>query len=213
MPSVDTKDPTYRRLWYVRYADDFLLGYIGTKQEAETIKEKIGEYLKKELGLDMSKEKTLITNAYTERAKFLSYEINRSQSDNTLKEVGTHTRRTANARRWYAIPNNVVKRWENDVTRNGEIIPRKNLMNLSDDDIIMTYEVELQGVINYYGMAHNMRTQMGRLRYLWQESLLRTLAAKHKIDKPAADRKYRKIFTIDGRRIVGVEVERDQKKP
>ncbi|MEZ4732098.1 MAG: reverse transcriptase/maturase family protein [Caldilineaceae bacterium] len=40
-PSQITDDPNYRRLNYVRYADDTLLGFIGTKEEAENIKEEV----------------------------------------------------------------------------------------------------------------------------------------------------------------------------
>ncbi len=213
MPSVAPKDPTYRRLGDVRYADDFLLGYIGTKREAERIKERLGQFLKEELELELSEEKTLITNAFTEKARFLNYEISRNKADNIMKEVKGHTRRTANAILWFSIPRDVTIRWESKVTEGGKVIHRKDLMNLSDYDIIMSVEIELQGLINYYSMAHNLRTQMGKLRYLWQESLLKTLAVTHKMSKPAADKRYRKFLTIDGRRRVGVEMQREAKKP
>jgi retron-type reverse transcriptase len=75
LPSLDTKDPDFRRLWYVRYADDFLLGCIGPKEEAEEIKHKIGAFLQEELKLELSKTKTLVTHAKDERARFLGYEI------------------------------------------------------------------------------------------------------------------------------------------
>lgn len=212
MPSIDSKDPNYRRLWYVRYADDFLLGYSGTKQEAELIKNEVGEFLRNVLQLEMSEEKTLITNAFTGKARFLNYEINRSRADNRIQDVGNHRRRTANAILWFSIPTDVIKRWKAKVTQGNRTIHRKNLMELSDYDIITTYEVELQGLINYYAIAHNLKTQMGQLRYLWQESLLKTFAAKHQISKPAAERKYRKFLAIDGRRIVGTEIKREHKK-
>ena len=41
----DPQDPAYRRLKYVRYADDFLIGFIGPRSEAEEIKERIGKFL------------------------------------------------------------------------------------------------------------------------------------------------------------------------
>ncbi|MDY0095155.1 MAG: reverse transcriptase/maturase family protein [Candidatus Vecturithrix sp.] len=203
MPSVDSKDPNYRRLWYVRYADDFILGYAGTKEEAESIKDEIREFLQNALLLEMSEEKTLITNAFTGKARFLNYEMNRSRAHNRIKTVGNHRRRTANAILWFSIPHDVVRRWKAKVTKGNKVIHRKNLMEVSDYDIITTYEVELQGLINYYAIAHNHR----------QESLLKTLAAKHQVSKPAAERKYRRFVTIDRRRIVGIEIEREHKKP
>ena len=67
-------DPGYRRLKYVRDADDFLLGFHGPESEAETIKGRIGDFLGDHLKLELSPEKTLITPA-SEKARFLGYEI------------------------------------------------------------------------------------------------------------------------------------------
>ncbi|HLW02983.1 MAG TPA: reverse transcriptase/maturase family protein, partial [Ktedonobacterales bacterium] len=75
LPSVDIKDEGYRRLRYVRYADDYLLGFVGSKAEAEEIKEGIGTFLRDHLKLEQSQEKTLVTHARTQRARFLGYEV------------------------------------------------------------------------------------------------------------------------------------------
>jgi group II intron reverse transcriptase/maturase len=80
-PSSDPMDPGYRRLRYVRYADDFLLGFAGPKNEAEVIRDRLSEYLRDHLKLELSKEKTLVTHAATERAKFLGYEITTTKRD------------------------------------------------------------------------------------------------------------------------------------
>ena len=66
----------------MRYADDFILGFAGPKSEAETIKTWIGNFLRDHLKLELSPEKTLITHAATETARFLGYEITtRSKRD------------------------------------------------------------------------------------------------------------------------------------
>jgi retron-type reverse transcriptase len=75
LPSLDPEDPDFRRLKYVRYADDFLLGCIGPKSEAEEIKQKLEVFLREQLKLELSQAKTLITHARTETARFLGYEI------------------------------------------------------------------------------------------------------------------------------------------
>src|SRR3954447_22921152 len=75
MPSRDPKDPDFRRLWYVRYADDFLLGFSGPRHEAEEIKCRVGYFLRDNLRLELSESKTLITHARTEAARFLGYEV------------------------------------------------------------------------------------------------------------------------------------------
>ena len=67
LPSIRPSDETYRRLYYVRYADDTLFGFAGPRNEAEEIKRKLGQFLRETLKLEMSEEKTLITQASTER--------------------------------------------------------------------------------------------------------------------------------------------------
>jgi hypothetical protein len=62
MPSIDTRDPGHRRLRYVCYADDTLLGFAGPKVEAEHIKERLAQFLREEPKLELSPEKTLITH-------------------------------------------------------------------------------------------------------------------------------------------------------
>ena len=75
LPSQDVQDPNFRRLKYIRYADDFILGFIGSKSEAEAIKTTIGAFLNEKLKLELSASKTLITHARTEHARFLGYDI------------------------------------------------------------------------------------------------------------------------------------------
>jgi group II intron reverse transcriptase/maturase len=65
-------DPHYKRLQYCRYADDFLIGVIGSKQDAEVIKADIGQFLQEKLKLTMSVEKTKITHG-KDKARFLGH--------------------------------------------------------------------------------------------------------------------------------------------
>ena len=57
LPSYDPQDPGYRRLRYVRYADDFALGFIGPKAEAEQIKESLETFLRDTLKLELSRKR------------------------------------------------------------------------------------------------------------------------------------------------------------
>jgi hypothetical protein len=77
-------DPNFRRLQYIRYADDFVLSVIGTKAEAEEIKAAIGAFLKETIPLEMSESKPLITHARTEHARFLGYAISVYHKDDKL---------------------------------------------------------------------------------------------------------------------------------
>src|SRR6266480_6012192 len=81
LPSKDPQDSNYRRLRYCRYADDFALGFIGPKEEAEAIKQQLATFLREELKLSLSGEKTLITHARSSAAKFLGYEVTILQND------------------------------------------------------------------------------------------------------------------------------------
>lgn len=213
LPSGDPHDPNYRRLWYCRYADDFLLGYIGSKEEAENIKQEIHQFLKS-IELEMSAEKTLITHALTGKARFLNYEIGYNQADNatTVVKAG-YTQRNANGRLWFSIPKDVIRRWINKVSTKDKVTHRAELINVSEYDIIRTYETELQGLINYYSRAHNVGDRMNYLRYTWETSLLKTLARKRKTLMSVAIKRYKRHTTEDGRKIVGVTVERHGKKP
>ncbi len=183
LPNRDPYDPNFRRLRYVRYCDDFILGYAGTCQEALDIKEKIQEFLKYELNLTLSEEKTLITHATQQRARFLNYEIyigldntkltnNKSQA----KQIG----RSLNGKVVLSIPQDVAKEWRTRFTKKGKTVHRSYLLNCSDFEIIQTYGLEFQGLVNYYTMAHNVSKRLGDVKYHFQQSLVKTIAAKHK---------------------------------
>ena len=77
-------DPGYRRLKYIRYADDHILGFIGPKAEAEEIKARLAAFLRETLGLELNQQKTLITHARSQRARFLGYHITVQHCDTKI---------------------------------------------------------------------------------------------------------------------------------
>ena len=105
LPSTDPMDPGYRRLRYVRYADDHLLGFIGPKAEAEQIKAKLARFLRETLGLELNPAKTLITHARSQQARFLGYDITVQHSRTKI----TGGRRTVNGTIALRVPLDVVK--------------------------------------------------------------------------------------------------------
>jgi hypothetical protein len=215
LPTQNYEDPNFRRLKYVRYADDFLLGFIGPREEARAIKEEIGEYLRKEVKLEMSVEKTLISHAWKGSARFLNYEIrvSRSQKHKQTSVRGKRTtRRTLVGQIELKVPKDVAKTWKSRVTQRGCVIHRKELTNNSDFDIIRLYESEVQGLINYYVLAQNVSREMWGIRRCYKESLLKTLANKHKQGVAKIAKKYL-IYTADGTKVIGVEITREGKKP
>ena len=211
MPSYNVKDPNFRRLYYARYADDFLLGLTGPKEEAEGIKEQLREFLSKELTLELSAEKTLITHATTEAARFLGYEIKRYHDDTRHDQ---HGRRSINEGINLRVPEDAIRKRCHLYMQNGKPIHRAELLEDADFSIVSTYQSQYGGYVQYYALAHNIHL-LNRLRWTMLTSLLKTLAAKHKTRVMKIVRRYKStVQTPDGpRRCFEVKVERVDKEP
>jgi group II intron reverse transcriptase/maturase len=211
MSSKDPYDPDYRRLWYVRYADDMLLGYIGTKQEANAIKEQIKYWLRENLRLTLSQDKTLITHAIGKPARFLGYEIINQQCHTKC----TAGKRSINGRIALRVPAAVIAKKCQPYLRLGKPIHRPERLGNSDYSIISSYQQEYRGIVQYYLLATNV-CHLDTLHWVMKVSLLKTLAAKHRISVKAAAARYQATtVTSDGttRKCLSVEVEREGKQP
>jgi len=173
-PSVDPNDEEYRRLRYVRYADDFLLGYAGTLAEATEIKEKIAAFLRTQLNLTLSADKTLITHASTGRARFLGYEIGTMYCQTKFDKL---RKRAVNGKIGLYIPEDVLQKKRQRYLRDGKVHHRTELMNDSEYDIIIRYQAEYRGLVQYYTLAQN-RCRLGHVGFTMETSLLKTLASK-----------------------------------
>jgi Reverse transcriptase (RNA-dependent DNA polymerase)/Type II intron maturase len=196
LPSRDPMDPGYRRLKYIRYADDHLLGFIGPKAEAEQIKARLATFLRETLGLELNQDKTLITHARTQPARFLGYDIIVQHCNTRI----TRGRRAANGIAALRVPPDVVKAKCARYRSRGKPWHRPELQNLPDYDIVRIYGAEYRGVVNYYLLAQDV-TRLAALRWNAETSMLKTLAAKHKstVAKMAARHKA-KVITGDGPR-------------
>jgi group II intron reverse transcriptase/maturase len=196
LPSKDPMDPGYRKLSYIRYADDHLLGFAGPKAEAEQIKAKLAVFLRETLALELNDSKTLITHARTSAARFLGYQIAVQHCDTRL----TKGRRSANGQVELRVPLDVITAKCAPYRRRGKPWHRPGLQNLPDYDIVRIYGAEYRGIVNYYRPARNV-SWLHTLRWNAETSMLKTLAAKHKstVAKMAARHKA-KIETADGLR-------------
>jgi group II intron reverse transcriptase/maturase len=196
LPSGDPVDPGYRRLRYLRYADDHLLGFTGPKAEAENIKTRLADFLRETLGLKLNHAKTLITHARSQRARFLGYHI-RAQHDNDKRTRG---RRSANGIIALQVPPDVIKAQCSRYRKHGKPWHRPELQNLDDYNIVRIYGAEYAGVVNYYLLAQDV-WRLRTLRWNAETSMLRTLAAKHhSTTTKMAARHKAKIETSDGLR-------------
>ena len=212
LPSQDMNDPDYRRLRYVRYADDFLLGFIGPKSEAEEIKQQLKEFLQETLKLELFETKTLITHARTEAARFLGYEVIVFQGDEKRAIWDGKDRRSINGRIGLQIPKGVLEEKIKDYTRNGKPVHRKGLQNEDEYTIINTYQQEFRGLTNYYRLAYNMHT-FKKLKWVMEISLVKTLASKSQITVPKAYEKYGAEIEGEGqkRKVLQVVVPKQDK--
>jgi group II intron reverse transcriptase/maturase len=196
LPSRDPMDPGYRRLRYLRYADDHLLGFTGPKAEAEQIKAELARFLREELALELNQDKTLITHARSQRARFLGYEITVQHNDTKL----ARGRRSANGIVSLRVPPDVVKAKCAPYRRRGKPWHRTRLQNLDDYDIVRTYGAEYRGIVNYYLLARDV-WRLGTLHWHAETSMLKTLAAKHHSSVSKMARRFKaKVVTGDGLR-------------
>lgn len=211
LPSVDPDDPNYRRLRYVRYADDVLLGFNGPRAEAEVIKQQIGSFLREQLHLDLSEPKTLLTHARTDAARFLGYEISVVAKDEARDQ---HDRRSLNGQIGLRVPANVIRAKCRPYVRHGK--PNAWAEYLHDDpfSILVQFQQTFRGVANYYRMAYNLH-RLDWLRYTMERSLVRTLGTKLRLSNPQVYRRFgAMLHTTDGpRKGLEVQVERVGKLP
>jgi group II intron reverse transcriptase/maturase len=208
LPARDLQDPNYRRLRYVRYADDVLIGFAGPKTEAEEIKKAVGEKLA-ELGLTMSVEKTKITHARTERARFLGFELSTSDNNTRMsqRKIGGRSfrYRTGHGHIRLYVPDDVVKKFVHQYSKEGTPHPKISLINTSDFEIVKNYGEIYRGIANYYAPAHNVSSNIGKIQYFMLESCIRTLATKHQCKRAEIYRKYYKE-TSTGKKGLVVEL-------
>lgn len=172
LPSIDCFDDSYRRLRFVRYADDFLLGFTGPKKEAEEIRDRIRDFLRDDLKLTLSEEKTLVTHAATEKAKFLGYEITVSRVNTRI----TDGRRQTNGTIALMMPRKVVDKVKEQYSKQGRIVHRAEILCDDDCTIMARYQSILLGLYNYYCMATNVSRRMVNVKRILEISMVKTLA-------------------------------------
>ncbi|MEC2714749.1 reverse transcriptase domain-containing protein [Bacillus cereus] len=206
MPYSDQMDNEYRRLTYVRYADDFLIGIIGSKEDAQHVKEEIAKFLKDKLKLELSMEKTLITNASNKQAQFLGYEIKIFKSQAIRTDKLGRKIRLLNGKVQLKMPH---KAWVNKLQKyqaiqmsaNGTWKPKpRNYFQRNEDlEIVSQYNSEIRGLYNYYRLAENVSNHMHRFAYFMFYSMLKTFATKYRKRTKHIRKKYMKNgrFTVE----------------
>ena len=199
----DQMDESYKRICYVRYADDFLIGVIGSKADAEKIKEDVGCFIRETLHLEMSGEKTLITNGH-DSAKFLGYEVKIAKGEDYRKISNGTVKRVNNGKVFLYVPHdkwvkrllsyNALKIKYDEHNGNKEVwepVRRTRLLHLDDLEILNQYNAEIRGLYNYYRLANNVSV-LNNFYYVMRYSMLKTFAGKYKTRISRIIRKYRR---------------------
>jgi group II intron reverse transcriptase/maturase len=180
MPARDTLDPNYIKVKYCRYADDFIVMIIGSKRLAQAIREEIRNFLET-LSLVLSQEKTVITNLRDRRVRFLGYEIAKTHENTKLTETARGVKkRAANGSIQLLVPGDVIREKLKPFVRNGKSIHHNARVNAPLLDTLTLYNAEIRGLYNYYCLATDVSTKLGKFRYLHYYSLLKTVARKEK---------------------------------
>lgn len=216
LPATDPFDPSFRRLRYVRYADDFLMGVIGSRAEALEVMRKVEVFLADHLKLRVSASKSGIREARN-GARFLGYDVrSRTSSDHLVKQrMGkvVALKRTLTDQIQLLVPRDKVQAFSQrhgygqyDL---GRASHRPGLLHMDDAEIVRAYNAELRGFANYYALAVDAKRALNKLEHLWRGSLFKTLANKHRCSLVRALRRLREG---PGRYSVRVGVGQDAKK-
>ncbi|KIL44557.1 RNA-dirted DNA polymerase [Jeotgalibacillus soli] len=183
--SKDLFDPNYRRMKYVRYADDFIIGAIGSKKEAEQIKQNLTTFLAYELKLELSAEKTLITHS-KKNARFLGYDIRVVRDWHRMKMPNGTKKRKFNFQTKLFVPhekyiNKLINLGALKIGNNNGWKPmhRSYLVHNDDLEILRTYNAEIEGLYNYYHLASNVHV-LQSFRQTMKYSMIKTYANKYK---------------------------------
>ena len=205
LPSIDTHDPDYRRLHYVRYADDWLLGFVGSKREADEIKAQMRTFLHDKLQLALSDSKTHITHAKTHQAHFLGYALSAITSD-TYRCRNT---RRINGQIELKVPRAVIAARTARYRKRNHIVHRQELTHDSAYSIVALYQAEYRGLVAFYRMATNLH-RLNALKRVMEQSLVKTLARKFRVSVKTIYDRYHTLLQVNGRNYAGLQVTVDR---
>jgi len=196
-PSKLNIDPNFKKLEYVRYADDWIIGIRGSREECASIMNKVRKFLKEELGLELSEEKTNITNVNLEQAEFLSVKIKRSGHTTFSHKKNVLTRNVKNIRLTASIEKVTKKLADSGFLKENEPSPKFLWMQESKDSIILLYNSVYRGIIQYYRFVDNFNDLSSKVHYILKSSCVKLLAAKYSAKTSS------KIYSTFGKNLKG----------
>jgi len=176
---IDFEDPNFRRLTYLRYADDWVIGIRGTLDNTKEILRKVTDYCSS-IGLKVSPEKTKIINLNTSKALFLGVEIIRSQVTKYTRVTSSTLKNRVGRQLRLTVP---ITRLIQQLRESGFILankpaPRFLWLHNNHDQIIHLYNSVMRGILNYYSFAHNYSRLVSLLNHILKQSAAKLLSAK-----------------------------------
>ena len=183
IPSIDPMDPNYKKVLFVRYADDWIVGFIGSKEVANEIKERINLFLMSELKLNLSIEKTKISYLPEGTTSFLGFNIKSGGKSTNVTNRTLDKKRSVEWQPKLFVPiDKIVSKLsdKNFCTKLGHAVRKRGWINYPDNIIIGKYNFILKGLRDYYAPASNYSSSINRIQYILKYSCAHTLANKHR---------------------------------
>lgn len=196
----DPFDKEYKTIQYNRYADDFVIGIVGSKHDAQRIKEQVKMFLRETLKLELSEEKTKVTHS-SEKVRYLGFDFKVIRNKNTKRGVSGDLKRVWYGKVMIYIPKDKwlqkvmeknaveVKRDKNSGKELWRAMPRTDLQNKNDAEIVSIFNAEIRGLYNYYRIAENVGV-LSKYYYMVRYTMLKTLAGKHRTTVSNIKKKY-----------------------
>lgn len=210
LPSGDPFDDEYKRLYFCRYADDFCIGIIGSRADAEQVRQEVRQFIEQNLKLTIAEEKSHIRHS-KRGVTFVGYELKTYSGDRVIKlKRGTRhtTMKSISEQIQLQIPKDRMQKFcaqkGYGTYATGKATHKPQWINLTDAEIILAYNGELRGLANYYALAPSAKKTLHKLEWIWQTSLLKTLANKH---KTSVNKVAKRLRTEEGLRLT---VKREQ---
>ncbi len=189
---------------------DFCIGIIGSRADAEQIRQEVRHFIEQDLKLTIAEEKSHIRHS-RKGVTFVGYELQTYSGDRVIKlKRGTRhtTMKSISEQIQLHIPQDKMQKFcaqkGYGIYATGKATHKPQWMHLTDAEIILAYNGELRGLANYYALAPSVKKTLHKLEWIWQTSLLKTLANKH---KTSVNKIAKRLRTDDGLRLT---VKREQ---
>jgi len=189
--TIPSRFPNGIRLRYVRYADDWVVGYYGNLELIKNILTQIQEFLVNELKIELGSEKIKITNLLKDKGKFLGFYFiihKPKESKFTIRNKLGISRKTkiSHNRMWLLAPvTDLLNKLNNEgflknYKPGSKIIPqaKSNWIYLTHHSILSQYNWLSRGLLNYYSIANNRYIFHLIINFILKHSCAKTLGRK-----------------------------------